>query len=368
WFRRAERPHGLQPEEQREPSFPTVASLEVTQSSAQTIASQIRGPIAKSQETTQAHPWSAQWSSAKAMFKRWWCSATEAWGPWWSSAKVKLRKWSSELRTRAPIWWSIPVVRWSLSAGLLLLFVISLSGRLWGPKTHSSQSSRPTEKRTAQQHKGRNAPNPRVRSSALRFMGPSGYPQRLSWVKMRRIRTGTFFQGHGSARLKAPHAPRREVRMHSFWIDQHEVSVRQWQSCVRRGKCRSLRREQSNQKLPVRFVKWFEARRFCAWMGKRLPTEAEWERAARGKDTRRFPWGNQPLDCRRINYWRCRQDLQPVQREGQTLGDSPFGVYDMVGNVREWVEDCYHPEIYHKAANASPMHVFLGCKQRVIRG
>ena len=115
-----------------------------------------------------------------------------------------------------------------------------------------------------------------------------------------------------------------------------------------------------NDEAPVRIVTWTKAQEYCQAMGKRLPTEAEWEKAARGTDGREYPWGNE-WHPDYANVGQNEQDLMPVGSYEQ--GKSPYGVYDMAGNVMEWTADWF--EAYPGAEYKSPNY---GHKRRVVRG
>lgn len=165
---------------------------------------------------------------------------------------------------------------------------------------------------------------------------------------MVRVPAGEFTMGSNS-RLP-DEGPQHTVKLKSFWIDKYEVTNLQYQQFVEATGRRSPRHFQNRtfprDKIdhPVTFVSWYDAKAYCEWAGKRLPTDAEWEKAARGTDGRTFPWGNE-FDVNKANTpvrW------QSLKTEGDTApvgafpeGISPYGLYDMSGNVWEWVEDWY---------------------------
>ncbi|MBR6089583.1 MAG: SUMF1/EgtB/PvdO family nonheme iron enzyme [Anaerolineaceae bacterium] len=131
--------------------------------------------------------------------------------------------------------------------------------------------------------------------------------------------------------------PTHLVSLDAFWIDTTEVTQEQYARCVADGVCRPIERiaeDWIGDDLPIMNVRWTDAQVYCAWAGKRLPTEAEWEKAARGEDSRLYPWGNM---SRSIGEYPNR-----IHRSGaDPLDISPYGVLDMAGNVSEWVNDYY---------------------------
>jgi formylglycine-generating enzyme required for sulfatase activity len=139
-----------------------------------------------------------------------------------------------------------------------------------------------------------------------------------------------------------------QVDSPAFWIDQTEVTNAMYAKCVDAGKCDppSVNNHFSNSiyaNHPVVTVDWNMANDYCSWADRRLPTEAEWEKAARGTDGRTYPWG-EGIDCDKANYYGCKNDTTPVG--SYESGKSPYGAYDMAGNVREWVSSLYEPYPY----------------------
>jgi formylglycine-generating enzyme required for sulfatase activity len=147
--------------------------------------------------------------------------------------------------------------------------------------------------------------------------------------------------------------PLHPVYLDAYEIDKYEVTNLEYRKCVAAKACQLPRRFNSKRRdayfnnanynyYPVMFVSWWDAQNYCQWQGKRLPTEAEWEKAARGAiDTRPWPWGNEPHDCSRANYRVHCKPGDSTQVGAYPTGASPYGLMDMSGNVFEWVQDVY---------------------------
>jgi formylglycine-generating enzyme required for sulfatase activity len=147
--------------------------------------------------------------------------------------------------------------------------------------------------------------------------------------------------------------PLTTMTLPAFKIDRGEVTRAQYARCVAARKCAKPDQDlDKDAALPVTNVNWFEARAYCRFAGGRLPSEAEWEKAARGSDGREFPWGNE-LDCSRANWGNfegegpCagKNPGHPVPPGQYPNGASPNGVQDMAGNVWEWTADKYDDDL-----------------------
>jgi len=164
------------------------------------------------------------------------------------------------------------------------------------------------------------------------------------------------------------------VYLDSFEIDKYEVNFRRYQLCIDAGDCTipgiggMFNYGWPNvDMMPVNAVSWFQAKTFCEWEGKRLPTEAEWEKAARGSnDTRKFPWGNEDPDCTRAvmdsifaGHLGCGTG-NSMNIGSKPAGASPYGAMDMAGNLWEWTNDWYDENYYATSPTNNPQGAASG--------
>lgn len=144
------------------------------------------------------------------------------------------------------------------------------------------------------------------------------------------------------------------VHVSAFFIDRFEVTAEDYNDCVDEGVCLdTMDIDDCNLFAgrldhPVNCITYDMAASYCGWRGLRLPTEAEWERAARGDELTLYPWGDQVADCSLAAVDECGASTVPVGSKRQ--GDSPFGIADMAGNVSEWVSDFYDAGYYAASA------------------
>jgi len=165
------------------------------------------------------------------------------------------------------------------------------------------------------------------------------------------IPAGPFTRG--STRGADDERPVKVTTLPAFRIDRTEVTRAMYGRCVAARRCNPLTpAQEADVNLPVTQVNWSEARAFCAYSGGRLPTEDEWEKAARGSDGRDYPWGKE-LDCVHANWGNFENEGpcagknpgKPVDVGSYPQGASPYGVLDMAGNVWEWVADKYDRDL-----------------------
>ncbi|MBN8580333.1 MAG: SUMF1/EgtB/PvdO family nonheme iron enzyme [Anaerolineae bacterium] len=177
------------------------------------------------------------------------------------------------------------------------------------------------------------------------------------------IPDGTFRMGGMDPDVDRDEEPPHNVTMKGFWMDKLEVTNAMYTLCVQAGACEPPQTFKSETResyfnnpefndFPVVYVTWLQADTYCKWAGRRLPTEAEWEYAARGTDYRTYPWGEDRPDSSRGNFNYFVGDTTRVGN--YPAGASPFGILDMAGNVTEWVADFYDLDYYSQSANVNP--------------
>jgi formylglycine-generating enzyme required for sulfatase activity len=189
------------------------------------------------------------------------------------------------------------------------------------------------------------------------------------------IPAGEFIMGLDGVQALEDERPAHRVWLDVFAIDRYEVTTAQYAEFLSTGKRGSPWQWETvelsrHSDRPVIGVSWQDAGAYCQWKGKRLPTEAEWEKSARGTDSRSYPWGNQVPTNQHANFAlgaRFNYDLvlAPVQSHPQ--GRSPFGLHHMAGNAYEWVQDWYAIDYYDVSPDRNPTGPEQG-QFKVLRG
>lgn len=168
---------------------------------------------------------------------------------------------------------------------------------------------------------------------------------------------GVFLMGSDRARDDAQNRPQHKITVKAFMMDKYPVTNVQYARFVAAGHRPPLHWKNGRIPLgtemhPVTMVSWYDAMSYAKWAGKRLPTEAEWEKAARGTDGRRWPWGDK-MDPTRLNTYYSVGSTTPVT--AYPAGASPYGAFDMAGNVSQWTADDFKPY----PGTEAPAEVFM---------
>ncbi len=221
---------------------------------------------------------------------------------------------------------------------------------------------------------------PNSTSTLVSTLTPTPLPTEIADVEgvpMALIPAGEFLMGNDNGENNE--RPAHVVYLDSFYMDVYEVTNARYQACVETGSCAppekggSFTRSDYYTNLqyaeyPVVYISWDQAKTYCSWRGADLPTEAQWEKAARGTDQRTYPWG-EGIYCDKANYWGkqngCVGDTTRVGSYED--GKSPYGIYDLAGNAWEWVNDWYDEDYYVNSPSVNPLGPDLG-QYRVLRG
>ena len=182
------------------------------------------------------------------------------------------------------------------------------------------------------------------------------------------IPSGEFIMGLGYG-----DAPTKTFTLDSYWIQQTEVTDKMYTQCVTSGNCSAPVQEVGAPPYsaaqfgdyPIVGVTWDAANTYCQWIGGQLPSEAQWEKAARGTNGNKYPWGNNSPNCDLANLKTCGGHTDPVN--AHLDGKSALGLLDMAGNVYEWVNDYYDPNYYASAPSSNPTGPATGSR-RMTRG
>lgn len=232
------------------------------------------------------------------------------------------------------------------------------------------------------------------------FVGRDGAPMVL-------IPEGPFLRGSPPGQGDPDEQPQRMIHLDAFYLDRYEITNRHYQAFLKATNHRApehccdpsynlwTSREIATELLdhPVVNVDWFDADAYCRWAGKRLPTEAEWEKAARGTEARLYPWGSQwdPTRANGVAYWAGRdfatadeakiwwgeagaellkkgvQGILTLPVTALEAGATPTGLMHLAGNVWEWVADWYDPQYYAASPDQNPKGPEAG-EYKVLRG
>jgi formylglycine-generating enzyme required for sulfatase activity len=243
--------------------------------------------------------------------------------------------------------------------GLVMLAMLVLSA--CAPKTPT-----PTPAAAQEQPAPANEPSPPTPTPAAQTIDLLG-PQRgtsMLWVDgstLVFVPEGVFTMGHGGE-----DNPEHEVYLSDFWIYRAEVTNQQYALCVAAGKCSQPGTENAMKRLtdsnyrehPVAGVDWAQSEAYCQWVDGRLPTEAQWEKTARGPEGNLYPWGEGAPACELGNFNDCTGQTSKVDEHPQ--GKSYYEALGTAGNVFEWVADWYKAQYYSESPERDPLGPQVG--------
>jgi len=188
----------------------------------------------------------------------------------------------------------------------------------------------------------------------------------LTWIDYSNfvyVPAGEFTMGKENI-LPDEFNPAHKVTLAGFWIHQAEVTNQQYARCVEAGVCSVPNKEQGYPywysqpdkiNAPVVGVTWSQAKQFCEYIEARLPTEAEWEKTARGTKDEVYPWGTDQPSCSLLNFNKCLKTPQPDEVRSYMAGASDYEALDLAGNVFEWVSDWYGENYYNESPASNPL-------------
>ncbi len=197
---------------------------------------------------------------------------------------------------------------------------------------------------------------------------PDEVTNNLDGAEMVYIPAGAFLMGASEDDVLAnsDEKPQRSVVLDAYWIYKYEVSNAKYRSCIEAGVCSGSLNRYPADTFPATFISSYEAEMYCSWAGGRLPTEAEWEKAARGVGANLYAWGDDPPNCSQANFEGCLGSSSAIG--SYPAGVSPYGVEEVAGNVWEWVSDWYSSSYYQQSGNVSNPSGPERGEYRVIRG
>ena len=259
-----------------------------------------------------------------------------------------------------------------LLAALLTVFAAACGPEAMPAPTGTPLPLEPTEAPTATVPPTNTAAPPSPTATSTATKAPTATPEPTSTpqptvlpveitdargIPMVLIPAGEFIMG-SDGRDQAAARPAHPVYLDNYYIDVYEVSQARYKECLEAGGCTltpgtgSLLNRPVWDEHPMMDITWYDAQEYCEWRGGSLPTEAQWEKAARGTDQRRFPWGDEPVTCERARYGECGWMTAPIGTH--PAGASPYGVHDMAGNAWELVYDWYQQNYYQISPYENP--------------